>query len=190
MSLCLALPQTQRLSQHMMSSLPNPYVFAVGVGFALAGAACDLRCRRIPNRLTAAAVAIALVGGAWDSGIHGFLGSLAAGLVATVIFAVMFFMGGMGGGDVKLMAAVAAFAGLSHLTELLLVTTLAGGAFAVALAAAHGALGATLRGALGWFWPRNTLHTRSLECAHLSLPYGVPIAVGALVTFYRGVIAS
>ena len=57
----------------------------------------------------------------------------------------MFFMGGMGGGDVKLMAAIAAFARIGRLAELLLATALAGGVFAVVMAVARGALGSTLR---------------------------------------------
>ena len=78
------------------------------------------------------------------------------------LFAVMFFMGGMGGGDVKLMAAIAAFAGLAHLPELLLATALAGGVFAVAVAIARGALGDTLRSLFGWLAASTTRRERFL----------------------------
>ncbi len=166
----------------------NPYALAGGVCFALAGAACDLRWRRIPNRLTGAALLLALLVNALLGGVRGFLSSLAACLVACALFAVMFFMGGMGGGDVKLMAAIAAFAGIGHLTELLLSTALAGGIFALAMAFARGALGDTLRNLFGWLWPRHTAKNDSSPRARLYLPYGVPIAVGALLTFYSGVL--
>ncbi len=167
----------------MMPPSSNPYSLAGGVCFALAGAAFDLRWQRIPNRLTGAALLVALVSNTWINGVRGLLGSLAAGLLAGAVFSVMFFMGGMGGGDVKLMAAIAAFAGLGHLLELLLATAVAGGAFALAVSAAHGRLGATLGSAVGWLWPfrRNTPQD-SPERLRLYLPYGVPIAVGALLT--------
>jgi prepilin peptidase CpaA len=174
----------------MMPPSSNPYPLAAGVCFALAGAAFDLRWRRIPNRLTGAALLIAFAVNTWSGGVRGLLGSLAACLLAGAAFAIMFFMGGMGGGDVKLMAAIAAFAGLANLPELLLATALAGGVFALVVAVARGALGATLRSAFGWLWPHPRSESVSPQRARLYLPYGVPIAVGALLTFYSGVLAS
>jgi len=176
----------------MMPPSSNSYSLAGAVCFALAGAACDLRCRRIPNRLTGTALIIALVGNTSMGGMRGLASSLAACLLAGAVFAIMFSMGGMGGGDVKLMAAIAAFAGLPRLPELLLATALAGGVFALAVAIAHGALGDTLRGLFGGWWFRPGSHNDSppRARARLYLPYGVPIAVGALLTFYSGVLAS
>lgn len=173
----------------MMPPSSNPYALAGGVCFALAGATCDLRCRRIPNRLTGAAVFIAFAVNTWTGGVRGLLGSLAACLLAGAAFAIMFFMGGMGGGDVKLMAAIAAFTGLAYLPELLLATALAGGVFALILAVARGALGDTLRTTFGGLWPRSRTENVFPQRARLYLPYGVPIAVGALLTFYSGVLA-
>jgi prepilin peptidase CpaA len=174
----------------MMPPSSNPYSLAGGVCFALAGAAFDLRWRRIPNNLTGAAVLIAFLVNTLMGGVRGLLGSLAACLLAGAVFAVMFFMGGMGGGDVKLMAAIAAFAGVGHLTQLLLSTALAGGVFALVVALARGALGDTLRNLFGGLWPGRTPKDHSPQRAPLYLPYGVPIAVGALLTFYSGVLAS
>jgi prepilin peptidase CpaA len=174
----------------MMPPCPIPYSLAGGACFALVGAAFDLRWRRIPNRLTGTAVIIALAVHACTGGMRGLLGSLAACLLAGGAFAVMFLLGGMGGGDVKLMAATAAFAGLGHLAELLLATALAGGGFAVAVAVARGALGDTLRNLRGCWLPRGIGRKDPSRRARLYLPYGVPIAVGALLTFHSGVLAS
>ena len=174
----------------MMPPSPNPYSLAGGACFALAGAAFDLRWRRIPNGLTGTALLVALALNTLLGGLQGFLGSLVACLLAGGLFALMFFMGGMGGGDVKLVAAIAAFAGLCLLPELLLATALAGGVFAVAVAFARGVLGDTLRNLFGGMWPRRKVHDDSRPPVRLYLPYGVPIAVGALLTFYSGVLAS
>jgi len=176
----------------MMLPSSNSYLLAIGVCFALAGALWDLRWRRIPNRLTGAAFVSALLGSALLSGPRGLLDSLASGLLAGAIFAVMFFLGGMGGGDVKLMAAVAAFAGLGRLPALLLSTALAGGGLALAVAMYRGALGATTRRMMAWTMPNRTnLNLDSVVAAKpLFIPYGVAIALGALLTFYRGVLPS
>ncbi len=169
----------------MMPPSSNPYALALGACFALAGAAFDLRWRLIPNQLTGAAVLTAFMVSAATGGARGFLSSLAACVLAGGTFAVMFFMGGMGGGDVKLMAAVAAFGGLAHLPQLLLATALAGGVFALAVACARGALPSILHNLAGL-----PLKSDSLPRARLYLPYGVPIAAAALLTFYSGVLAS
>lgn len=174
----------------MMLPSSNPYALASGACFALAGAAFDLRWRRIPNRLTGAAVLVAFLVNAFMGGVRGLVSSLTACVVAGAVFAVMFFMGGMGGGDVKLMAAIAAFAGMSCLPQLLLATAIAGGAFAMAVAASRGALRDVLRNVFAGWRFRRTPNNDSLPCGRLFLPYGVPIAVGALLTFYSGVLAS
>ena len=111
--------------------------------------------------------------------------------MAGAIFAAMFFMGGMGGGDVKLMAAIAAFAGLANLAGLLISTALAGGVLALAVAAYHGAVGCTVRRMFAWAMPNrlNISLEGEIQVQRLYIPYGVPIAVGTLLTFYRGAFA-
>ena len=173
----------------MMPPSSNPYSLAGGACFALAGAVFDLRWRRIPNWLTGAAILTALTINTLATGMRGLLDSLAACLLAGGAFAVMFFLGGMGGGDVKLMAAVAAFAGLARLMPLLLSTALVGGLFAVGVAVLHGTPGSTLRSAFGRMWPQG-VREEHFPGLQLYLPYGVPIAAGALFTFYSGVLAS
>jgi len=169
----------------------NSYLLVCGAAFAIAGAACDLRSRRIPNWLTGSAVLIALALHSGLGGRRAFVNSLAACLMAGAVFAVMFFMGGMGGGDVKLMAAMAAFAGLGRLAQLLITTALAGGAFAVMILVAHGAFLPLLRRAFAGLWRGNAADDlASNRPRKVYLPYGVPIAVGTLLTFYSGVLAS
>jgi len=176
----------------MVLSSSNSYLLGTGACFALAGAACDLRSRRIPNRLTGLAFLTALIANTFLNARRGLLDSLAAGLLAGGVFAIMFFLGGMGGGDVKLMAAVAAFGGLGRLPLLLLATALAGGGLALAVAAYRGALCATTRRMMAWAVPNRSSLNRNSDCAprRLFIPYGVAIALGALLTFYRGVLPS
>ena len=61
-----------------------------------------------------------------------------------LIFLLFHLAGGMGGGDVKLIAAAGRTAGLSLVGPLLVLTSLAGGVMAIALALYHRRLKQTL----------------------------------------------
>jgi prepilin peptidase CpaA len=83
------------------------------VGLTIASLACvtDLRTRRIPNVLTFGAALAGLLYQFVSGGIDG-LGHAALGwLVGAVIFILPFALGGLGGGDVKLLAALGAWLG-------------------------------------------------------------------------------
>ena len=93
-------------------------------------------------------------------------------------------LGGLGGGDAKLLAAVGAFLGPADLPVALLVTALVGGAMAFTLAVQRRALGETLRHArvlVGSVALRTPAPARNLRTpGALTIPYGVAIGAGAI----------
>ena len=112
----------------------------------------------------------------------------AAGLIAGAIFLLFFLAGGMGGGDVKLMAAVACLAGTRSVAELLAATAIMGGVFALLLAAYRGRLRETFRNLRSLLTHHrqeglkphpelNVTNTYSLR-----LPYALAIAAGCSIT--------
>ena len=129
-----------------MGRLNNELVYGVCSLFcALVGAVYDVISRRIPNAFTLPAILFGLLLhyslGGWRQ-----LGSAAAGgLVCGLIFLLFHLAGGMGGGDVKLIAAAGCTAGLSLVGPLLMLTSLAGGVMAIGLALYHRRLKQTLR---------------------------------------------
>jgi prepilin peptidase CpaA len=107
---------------------------------AIGSAACvtDLRSRRIPNVLTFGAAAVAVLFHTFAPGGAG-LGFAAAGwLVGALIMFVPFALGGLGGGDVKLLAALGAWLGPVSALWIGLYAGVAGGVMAIAVALCAG----------------------------------------------------
>jgi prepilin peptidase CpaA len=159
---------------------------------AAAGSVWDLKTRRIPNPLTGSALLLGLllhfVLGGWSQ-----LGSAAlAACIGGGAFFIFHLVGGMGGGDVKLMAAVCCLDGLPRTPEVLTMTVLAGGLFAFVLAYRRKRLKNTFSnvGSLLLHHYRHGLspHTElNLQNERtLRLPYGVAIAAGSMLALLRG----
>lgn len=155
---------------------------------ALVGAIFDVKSRRIPNLLTLPAILLGLLLHLIVGGWHQLaLAGLACAICGS-IFLIFWLAGGMGAGDVKLMAAVGCLAGLPSVAWLLISTALAGGVMAIALALWRGRFKETLInvGAVALHHRTEGLTPHpSLNVANawtLRLPYGLAIAAGSAVT--------
>jgi prepilin peptidase CpaA len=157
----------------------------------LVAAASDLRTRRIPNWLTLPAIPVGVTAQAVYG--DGLWAGLAGFGVALGAFFLLFAVGAMGAGDVKLFAAVGAFLGIRHLLPVFVMIGLAGGVAAVIVALRAGALSRVLRNtaaiAASLFAGRwDELRRRSdlNQPGAIRLPYGAAIAVGALLYLWFG----
>jgi prepilin peptidase CpaA len=172
-----------------MDNLQQQLIFTAGsLLCASISAVRDLRDRRIPNWITAPAMVAGLAMHGIAGGPHELAASALAGLIAGGIFFVFFLAGGMGAGDVKLMAAIGCISGLSHLRLIVVATAIAGGVFAVAVSLFHRRLRETLRnvgnllvhyGRRG-FEPHPDLNLANART--LRLPFALPVAAGCLFT--------
>jgi prepilin peptidase CpaA len=95
----------------------------------LAAAWFDARERRIPNALTVGGILLALTLAAAD-GLAGLVPALAGAGIAMAVALPVFLLGGLGGGDVKLLTAVGAFLGPARLPIALVAIALVGGVLA------------------------------------------------------------
>jgi len=160
---------------------------AILAALLMASAVTDLRERRIYNALTYPAIlagwALALLGG------PGAFGSALAGAaLGAACFTPLVLVGGMGLGDLKLMAAVGALGGFVLAAAALIDAALAGGVIAAGLLLVRrGGPGPVLRrvaavpGAV-WLALRTRGRRRmTARRGEVTVPYGVAIALGTLV---------
>lgn len=164
------------------------------LGIVATAAVIDLRTRRIPNWLTLSAVLLGFLLQGIFSGVHGLIYAVLGLLVGAGLFFIPFALGGMGPGDVKLMAAVGVFLGPKDALWAVLLTGVAGGVLALMWAVLHGQLarafqrtGSLVGAAID---PRRRAAQGGMPTlekdANWSIPYGVAIAFGvALALWWR-----
>jgi prepilin peptidase CpaA len=163
---------------------------AVAVGIGLTACVTDLRSRRIPNALTFGTAAAALVYGAVMGGWAGLGNALLGWVIGAVVFIVPFALGGLGGGDVKLLAALGAWLGPMPAVWVALYTGVAGGIMALAVAIASGYLRKALANVslllMHWrVWGLRPLSEVSLEGSDgPRLAYALPIFAGLVTTLW------
>jgi prepilin peptidase CpaA len=160
------------------------------IAISLIACVTDLRTRRIPNVLSFGAAIAGLLA---HTAMDGATGAMTAGggwLTGLLLFMPFFALGGMGGGDVKLLAALGAWLGPYETLYLALYSGAAGGALAIVVAFSRGYLRTALGNVLDMlrYWresgirpvPNLTLETPNAP----RLAYALPMFVGVVVTLW------
>jgi prepilin peptidase CpaA len=149
----------------------------------------DIRSRRIPNWLVGPFLLTGPVVSTFTRGWHGLEQSLLGILLAALLMGLLYWLGGMGMGDVKLCAAIGAWIGPSQLAVALVVMGIVGGVMALAWAVYGGFLKESLDGAGDLVFGMRKRGLRPHETLVLAnaktrkLPYAPAIAVGTLFSF-------
>jgi prepilin peptidase CpaA len=105
-------------------------------GIGIAACVDDLRRRQISNWIPASALASGVVLQSVQHGWRGTGSALLGTLAGAGVFLIFYLLGGMGGGDVKLMAGFGALLGARQLLKAALWTAGCGGVMALAVIAA------------------------------------------------------
>lgn len=152
-------------------------IFVVFPFCMLFAAMSDMLSMTIANRvplvlLAVFAVVAPLTGMGWvEYGWH----FAAGGAVLAVTFG-LFAVGGMGGGDAKLLSATAVWMGFNlHLIEYLVASAFLGGLLTVAILVYRGSPLAVYTG--------QNMFLRNFADAKGGIPYGIALGLGGLVTY-------
>jgi prepilin peptidase CpaA len=173
-----------------MMNVPHAVTWIVSVILVEAAVIDGLKLR-VPNWLTFHLAIGGLVYGAWSQGGPGFLWALAGMVVGLASLLPLYAIGGMGAGDVKLMAGVGAWMGPVITFWAFATSTVVGGLMAVAMVAWSGqfirhwvqlqAIGNEI------LTVRNPEKLAATAAARkptmMLLPYGIPLAVGSIAYF-------
>jgi prepilin peptidase CpaA len=159
---------------------------AITVAFVAICIATDVRTRRIPNLVCGLGMATGLALNTVHAGSAGLLASASGLLVAVALLLFPFAMGGLGGGDVKMMGAIGALLGPRTTLEGLLVGMAFGGAIMMVHLARQRRLRETvvnvgtmatasvLSGSL------EPLRVSAAQPGAIALPYSVPLGLGTI----------
>jgi prepilin peptidase CpaA len=174
-------------------------ITALNVGLVVlvvVAAGMDMKSRRIPNWLTVSGFALGLlmrVPLGWSALADGLLAASAAFALALPVFA----LGGVGGGDVKLLTAVGAFLGLDRLWGALFIAVMVGGALAIVSVLKRKRAPETLANMYilvkgltrkesytGWKGPEGDAPLTIRSAGVVTRPFGVAIAAGAIYAVF------
>ena len=149
----------------------------LGFGALLVAASCfDVLKLRIPNLIPLGLLALFALEVALGTGARAPLGHLLAMVLALLILLPLFALDMLGGGDVKLLAVVALWLGMTKLAPLLILVGIVGGVFALFWLALRWLIRVGLPG-------RNL--PKSLQ-ARAPLPFALPIMAVALLLLPKG----
>lgn len=152
-------------------------VLFIGIAILAVVAHGDVRTRRIPNEFIVGLLVLAAFRMALAGDPSPALYTLMAGAVLLVATFLLFWRGVLGGGDVKLMTAVALLVGYRDLFAFLFVMSVCGALVALAV------LAVDRFGFRPMPYPQTTPVLEHQEVpAQLTVPYGVAIAVAGIAS--------
>jgi prepilin peptidase CpaA len=161
-------------------------LWILAAAFALTAGITDFRWQKIPNWLTYPAIPMAILLHWIIAGRHAALLSLVGAAIGLGILLPFVLLGGLGGGDWKLVGALGAFFGVRGLVPVLLLTLMINGIMAIALILSTKRVGQTFRNLgritkslLRFRSPEPELTIENPETA--KVPFGIAAAVATLL---------
>lgn len=150
--------------------------------------ASDLRWRKIPNWLTGPSILIGLGLHTFMNQLTGLAFSLEGAALGLGLFLLLYSLGWMGAGDVKLYAAVGSFLGPAQTISAALVIAFVGGVLAFLMLGFH--QGWRKTGLWLWSYVQTILLTKSAkgltsaQATAPKVPYAVAIGLGTIGSYW------
>ena len=150
------------------------WLFLLCLVVAIAASAEDLWRRRVSNAITAGAFVAGRATQSWLFGLDGAWSALLGGVYGFVVFLIFYLLGAMGGGDIKLMAALGTIVGDEKIWLAAILTGMLGALMALLY----------LAGRKAWEWLRPAPQKdTSVPARKAYIPYAPAISLGMLLTF-------
>jgi prepilin peptidase CpaA len=149
----------------------------------------DLRERKIYNSILLPFLLAAWILHAITGGLHGFLGAFFGTIVGLGILLIPYLLGGMGAGDVKLLAVIGGIKGAAFVLMTSFYMALAGGIIAILVLLFHKGFKRRMKQII--YFLHGLLNGNRIpilpdsEAMKTTYPYGVAIAAGALYQVFR-----
>ena len=104
---------------------------SLAISLLIVASICDLRTREIPDAISLSLLAVGLITALGGWSVVSIGQSLLGVLLGFAVTAPLFFVGGIGGGDVKLITALGSILGTAGLFSALFWVAIAGGVLAL-----------------------------------------------------------
>ena len=148
------------------------WLVVLAIIFGVLASGEDLWRRRVSNPIAVGAFLSGLVANTVLEGLRGAGNALAGSLVGFVIFLAFYLLGGMGGGDVKLMAGFGAILGVERILIAAIMAALIGGLMALGYL--------LVKVVRRWVLPPGVTSGSGLKD---SIPYAPAISLGVVLSF-------
>lgn len=150
----------------------------------------DIYSRKILNIVTIPAIIVGFVYFTFQSGFEGVLFSVSGFLLGFIVLLIPFYIGGMGAGDVKLMAAIGALMGAAFVFKAFIFTALIGGIISLFLLLRRMSIMQVVTHMFVTFTVfrgnAKKMHATTEEKSNYSFPYGIAIVLGTFVAYIWG----
>lgn len=151
----------------------------------------DCREQKIYNMIVLPSIIAVIIINSWVYGFDGFKLSSLGFLTGLGILLIPYVLGGMGAGDVKLLAFIGAAKGIIFVVNSAIYMAIVGGVISIGILIFNRQAITFIKSILSWI--KSLLYkTKSKieitnSCAKNKFPYGIAIVAGALISlFFKG----
>jgi prepilin peptidase CpaA len=171
--------------------MDHAFLELILISVLLVAVITDVQSCKIPNWLTMSAMATGILAHGLMNGSLGVLFSLKGLAVGMALFVTLYVIGGMGAGDVKLLAAVGSFIGAEAVVSAGVMTMLMGGLYAISVMISHWGLQSSVKRVFGILTAclllQNPFAALTPPKEQPQLRYGLVIGLGTLMSQWAGI---
>lgn len=149
----------------------------------------DVRRAVIPNKLTICGAVVGTIFNGLESGLNGLTFSLMGAGSAFIAMFLLYLIGALGAGDVKLFTAIGAMMGISFVCQLMLYAILCAALIGLILLLMHKQMAATGQKLVKWLFSIVVLHDLNIVMgmkrdANIKFPFMYAVMPAAIMTWY------